>query len=226
MPAFTVGFVLFPDLTQLDLTGPLQVLARLPQSRIIVAAKSKSPVPSDCGLSLLPTHSFADCPPFDLICVPGGVKGVIGAIGDRETVDFVRRQAVGILSGFTPIGLFGEGNVIGQIRAGTMTPLVMLNNIHSPNFPQVPTLKETGYDGPPSRGWYGLFAPAGTPRPIVDRLAKEVAAIVAEPDFAQKQLKDRSLVGATSTPDAFAAEIIEDRKVAQGVVKAAGMAPE
>jgi tripartite-type tricarboxylate transporter receptor subunit TctC len=131
-----------------------------------------------------------------------------------------------ILSGFTPIGLFGEGNVIGQISAGTMTPLVMLNNIHSPNFPQVPTLKETGYNGPPSRGWYGLFAPTGTPRPIVDRLAKEVAAIVAEPDFAQKQLKDRSLVGGTNTPDAFAAEIVEDRKVAEQVVKAAGMAAE
>jgi cyclohexyl-isocyanide hydratase len=95
MSTFTVGFVLFPDLTQLDLTGPLQVLARLPQSRTVVAAKSKEPVPSDCGLSLLPTHSFADAPPFDLICVPGGVKGVIGAIGDRETVDFVRRQAAG-----------------------------------------------------------------------------------------------------------------------------------
>jgi tripartite-type tricarboxylate transporter receptor subunit TctC len=131
-----------------------------------------------------------------------------------------------ILSGFTPIGLFGEGNVLGQIRAGTMTPLVMLNNIHSPNFPQVPTLKETGYSGPPSRGWYGLFAPAGTPRPIVDRLVKEVAAIIAEPDFAQKQLKDRSLVGATTTPEAFAAEIVEDRKVAEQVVKDAGMAAE
>jgi tripartite-type tricarboxylate transporter receptor subunit TctC len=128
-----------------------------------------------------------------------------------------------ILSGFTPIGLFGEGNVIGQIRAGTMTPLVMLNNIHSPNFPQVPTLKETGYNGPPSRGWYGLFTPVGTPRPIIDRLAKEVAAVVAEPDFAQRQLKDRSLVGATNTPEVFAAEIVEDRKVAEGVVKAAGM---
>src|SRR5215831_433822 len=93
MSSFTIGFVLFPDLTQLDLTGPLQVLARLPQSRIIVAAKSRAPVPSDCGLSLLPTHSFAEAPPFDLICVPGGVKGVIGAIGDRETVGFVRRQA-------------------------------------------------------------------------------------------------------------------------------------
>jgi tripartite-type tricarboxylate transporter receptor subunit TctC len=131
-----------------------------------------------------------------------------------------------ILSGFTPIGLFGEGNVIGQLRAGTMTELVMLNNIHSPNFPQVPTLKETGYDGPPSRGWYGLFAPAGTPRPIVDRLAKEVAAIVADPDFAQTQLKDRSLVGSTNSPDAFAAEIVEDRKVAEQVVKDAGMGPE
>ncbi len=131
-----------------------------------------------------------------------------------------------ILSGSTPIGLFGEGNVIGQIRAGTMTSLVMLNNIHSPNFPKVPTLKETGYNGPPSRGWYGLFAPAGTPRPIVDRIAKEVAAIVADPDFAQKQLKDRSLVGATDTPDEFAKQIEEDRAVAEQVVKQAGMGPE
>jgi cyclohexyl-isocyanide hydratase len=95
MPTFTVGFVLFPDLTQLDLTGPLQVLARLPNARTIVAAKSQNPVPSDCGLSLLPTHSFANSPPFDLICVPGGVRGVISAIGDHETIDFVRRQAAG-----------------------------------------------------------------------------------------------------------------------------------
>src|SRR4029077_16656562 len=80
-----------------------------------------------------------------------------------------------VASGTTPIALFGEGNVVGQIKAGTMTPLVMMNNIHSPNFPEVPTLEETGYSGPPSRSWYGLFAPHGTPRPIVDRLAKEVA---------------------------------------------------
>ena len=131
-----------------------------------------------------------------------------------------------VLSGSTPIALFGEGNVVGQIRAGTMTPLVMMNNIHSPNFPAVPTLEETGYHGPPSRGWYGLFTPAATPRPIVDRLAKEVAGIVADPAFAEKNLKERSLVGATDTPDEFARQIVEDRKVAQQVVKAAGMEPE
>jgi len=102
----------------------------------------------------------------------------------------------------------------------------MINNIRSPNFPQVPLLKDTGYNGPPSRGWYGLFAPAGTPRPIVDRIAKEVAAIVADPDFAQKQLKDRSLVGATNTPDEFAKQIADDRVVAEQVVKQADMGPD
>jgi cyclohexyl-isocyanide hydratase len=93
MPDFNIGFVIFPDLTQLDFTGPLQVLARLPQSTTHIVAKSAAPVPSDCGLSLVPTCTFADCPPLDLICVPGGVTGVIGAIGDRETIEFVRLQA-------------------------------------------------------------------------------------------------------------------------------------
>ena len=50
MPLFNIGFVILPDLTQLDFTGPLQVLARLPQSAVHIVAKSQAPVPSDCGL--------------------------------------------------------------------------------------------------------------------------------------------------------------------------------
>jgi cyclohexyl-isocyanide hydratase len=92
MSDFHIGFVIFPDLTQLDFTGPLQVLARLPQAVIHIVAKSDAPVPSDCGLSLVPTRTFANCPPLDLLCVPGG-KGVIEAISDRDTVEFVRQQA-------------------------------------------------------------------------------------------------------------------------------------
>jgi cyclohexyl-isocyanide hydratase len=92
MSLFNVGFVIFPQLTQLDFTGPLQVLARLPQSATHIVARSEAPVPSDCGLGLLPTHTFATCPPLDLICVPGG-SGVVGAIGDHETMEFVRRQS-------------------------------------------------------------------------------------------------------------------------------------
>jgi hypothetical protein len=84
MPLFNIGFVIFPDLTQLDFTGPLQVLSRLPQSATHIVAKSEAPVPSDCGLSLVPTHTFVNCPPLDLICVPGGNLGVVDAFCDRR----------------------------------------------------------------------------------------------------------------------------------------------
>jgi cyclohexyl-isocyanide hydratase len=93
MPLFNIGFVIFPDLTLLDFTGPLQVFSRLPQSATYIVAKSEASVPSDCGLGLVPTHTFANCPPLDLICVPGGNLGVVDAFCDRETIEFVRRQA-------------------------------------------------------------------------------------------------------------------------------------
>ena len=93
MPLFNVGFVIFPDLTQLDFTGPQQVLARLPQSAMHIVAKSSAPVPSDSGLRLVPTHTFENCPRLDLICIPGGTTGVVKAMSDRDTIQFVRRQA-------------------------------------------------------------------------------------------------------------------------------------
>lgn len=91
--AFNVGFVIFPDVTQLDFTGPLQVLSGLPQSTTHIVAKSMSPVMSDCRLGLVPTNTFADCPSLDLICIPGGSEGVAGVLNDRETIAFVRDQA-------------------------------------------------------------------------------------------------------------------------------------
>jgi cyclohexyl-isocyanide hydratase len=93
MSRFNVGFVIFPELTQLDFTGPQQVLARLPQSAMHIVAKSAAPVPSDSGLSLVPTHTFENCPQLDLICIPGGSTGVVRAMGDRDTIEFVQRQS-------------------------------------------------------------------------------------------------------------------------------------
>jgi len=94
MSGFTSGFLIFPNLTQLDVTGPLQVLYRLPGARTEIVAKTREPVPSDCGMSIVPTTTFADCPPLDLICVAGGF-GVSAAIEDEATVAFVREQADG-----------------------------------------------------------------------------------------------------------------------------------
>jgi cyclohexyl-isocyanide hydratase len=93
MPLFNVGFVIFPELTQLDVTGPQQVLARLPESAMHIVAKSAAAVPSDSGLGLVPTHTFESCPRLDLICIPGGNAGVVRAMGDRETIEFVRGQS-------------------------------------------------------------------------------------------------------------------------------------
>jgi cyclohexyl-isocyanide hydratase len=122
MSTFNVGFVIFPDLTQLDFTGPLQVLARLPESATHIVARSKAPVPSDCGLGLVPTCTFAECPPLDLICVPGGTSGVVGAMGDPETIAFVRRQAEGakyVTSVCTGAFILGRAGLLQGRRATT-----------------------------------------------------------------------------------------------------------
>ncbi|MBK1658961.1 DJ-1/PfpI family protein [Paracraurococcus ruber] len=90
--SLTIGFVLFPNLTQLDFTGPLQVMHRTPGATTHILAKTRDPVPSDCGLGLVPTGIFAEAPQLDLICVPGGLS-VVEAMQDEETVRFVARQA-------------------------------------------------------------------------------------------------------------------------------------
>ncbi|MCU5775553.1 DJ-1/PfpI family protein [Erwiniaceae bacterium BAC15a-03b] len=86
------GLLLFPDLTQLDLTGPFEVFARAPQARVHLIWKTLAPVTSDRGLAMLPTTTFADCPPLDIICVPGG-PGQIALMEDDETLAFLRQAA-------------------------------------------------------------------------------------------------------------------------------------
>jgi len=132
----------------------------------------------------------------------------------------------GLLGGTTPIAILGEGNVIPHIRSGKIVPLAMVNNIKSETFPNVPTLAELGYQGPPSRDWFGLFMPAGTPLAIVDKVSKDVAEIVNQPEFKARHLTARSLVAATGTPAEFAVQIKKDRDAAEIVIKGLGMEPQ
>lgn len=89
-----VGFLLFPRLTQLDLTGPYEVLSRLPGAEVRLVWKTLEPVRADTGIGLLPDTTLADCPQLDLVCVPGG-PGVAAVMEDEEVIDFLRRQAPG-----------------------------------------------------------------------------------------------------------------------------------
>jgi cyclohexyl-isocyanide hydratase len=88
---FHIGMLLYPNLTQLDLTGPAQVLSRAPDVVMHYICKTLDPVPSDAGIALLPTATFASCPPLDLLCVPGGA-GQTELMTDEPTLDFIRRQ--------------------------------------------------------------------------------------------------------------------------------------
>lgn len=86
-----IVFVLFPDVTQLDFTGPLQVLSRLPGARVHIAAASMAPVATDATLTLNPTATFADCPSADVLVIPGGF-GVDEAMNDPALIAFVKRE--------------------------------------------------------------------------------------------------------------------------------------
>ncbi|MEY4270627.1 MAG: hypothetical protein RLZZ58_1843 [Pseudomonadota bacterium] len=88
----TLVFPIFPQITQLDFMGPLQFLSRLPGAVIHVAAATLAPVPTDCGVAIVPTVRFTDCPQADILCVPGG-HGVTTALGDGATVPFIAAQA-------------------------------------------------------------------------------------------------------------------------------------
>jgi cyclohexyl-isocyanide hydratase len=89
-----IGLLLFPAMTQLDFTGPYEVLARLPNSRVHVVAKTLEPVRTDRGLMLVPTTTLDECPQLDIVLVPGG-PGQQALMEDAATLDFLRRQAAG-----------------------------------------------------------------------------------------------------------------------------------
>ncbi|MGJ3649321.1 DJ-1/PfpI family protein [Sphingomonas sp. GlSt437] len=92
LPPIHVAFLLFPRVTQLDLTGPAQVLSRLGNATIDLVAKTMDPVPTDAGFSLLPTATFATARRADILCVPGGF-GTNDAMDDAETMAWVRQAA-------------------------------------------------------------------------------------------------------------------------------------
>jgi len=116
-----IGLLIFPRVTQLDLTGPVQVFSSVPGATVHLIWKRIEPVPSDSVLTLTPTITFADCPQLDVICVPGGV-GTDDMINDEEMLDFLRRQAAGakyITSVCTGSLVLGAAGLLQGYRAAT-----------------------------------------------------------------------------------------------------------
>ena len=118
---FHVGLLVFPDITQLDLTGPYEVFIKFPDARVHLVWKSRGPVAAGGGMQLTPTVTFAECPQLDLICVPGG-GGMNALLNDAETLDFIRAQAEGaryVTSVCTGALVLGAAGLLKGKRAAT-----------------------------------------------------------------------------------------------------------
>jgi cyclohexyl-isocyanide hydratase len=89
-----IGLLLFPGVQQLDLTGPYEIFASLPDTVVHLVARTAETITSATGLLLVPTTTYAACPALDVLCIPGGA-GVNALLRDPATLDFVRHQAAG-----------------------------------------------------------------------------------------------------------------------------------
>jgi cyclohexyl-isocyanide hydratase len=117
----TVGLVLFPKLTQLDLTGPYEIFSRMPDTTVHLVAASSAPVVSERGLAIVPDTTFDNAARFDLLCVPGG-PGVNPMMENVRLLQFLRAQAEGaryVTSVCTGALLLGAAGLLHGYRATT-----------------------------------------------------------------------------------------------------------
>jgi tripartite-type tricarboxylate transporter receptor subunit TctC len=131
-----------------------------------------------------------------------------------------------VLGGDVQVGFFGMGNSIGNLTEGRLKALAVDSPKRSPLLPDVPTFAEAGYSGVTNRAWFGLFAPAGTPQPIVARLHGAVTRIAGDPAFVEKFFTGLGLESALNTPEAFARFLADDRRRAAELVAISGLQPQ
>jgi tripartite-type tricarboxylate transporter receptor subunit TctC len=130
-----------------------------------------------------------------------------------------------LMAGSTQVVFLGLANMLGQVKSGQFTGLALNSTTRSPLFPEIPTLLEaTGEDYPPP--WFGLFAPAGTPTTVLDRINAEVVRLSNDPAWRRKNFTDRAVEPAAGTRTAFAKFIAENRVFAARIARESGVEPK
>jgi tripartite-type tricarboxylate transporter receptor subunit TctC len=113
-----------------------------------------------------------------------------------------------------------------QVAAGTLRPIAISKKTRFAAFPDLPTIAETGHPDIDPKAWLGLFAPAGTPQPIVNEVYAAVAAAMSDRDFRDRNIEGLGYTGVASTPAEFAAFIKADYAYKGKLIKGAGVTPE
>lgn len=130
-----------------------------------------------------------------------------------------------VMAETTPVAMLGLSNMLAQMRSGHITGIALSANARSPLFPDMPTLKEaSGEDYPVT--WFGMFAPAGAPRAVVDKVHAEIVAITADPGWRQKNFVERAIEYGVMAPDEFAQFLTRTRARAAEIAKESGQEPQ
>ncbi len=130
-----------------------------------------------------------------------------------------------LLGGQVEVMFLSGSLALPHVKGGKLHPLAQTAATRSPQFPDTPTLAESGFAGFDVDSWNGLMAPAGTPRTVIDRLQSEIEKIVREPTFAAR-LAEQGLTPVASTPEEFAARIQSDRQKWTRLVRERGLSLE
>jgi tripartite-type tricarboxylate transporter receptor subunit TctC len=200
-----------PLLVAANAKGPIQSIPDL-----IAAAKAKPNTvgmgtPGTASINHLAGEWFADAAGIKLLHVP--YKGGAPA-------------GVAVAAGEVPMGVMAISSVMAQIQAGRVKPLAVTTAKRSAQFKDWPTLQEVGNaKNVDASIWTGLFAPKGTPKPILDRLHAEMVAILAMPDVREKFAQGGADTGGMSSAE-FVAIIKREAAAYKAIVEKANIKPE
>jgi tripartite-type tricarboxylate transporter receptor subunit TctC len=129
--------------------------------------------------------------------------------------------AMGLVAGEVAAG-FGGGSLVPTVQAGKVRGIASNGRVRNPATPELPTIAEL-YPGYEALIWHGLFVPAGTPQPIVDRLRAEIAEVLAQPDFKKRLADSGSGEPYITTPAEFSARIKSDYEKYGALIRSIGV---
>jgi tripartite-type tricarboxylate transporter receptor subunit TctC len=150
----------------------------------------------------------------------------------KHGTDFIRVPFKGggdavnnMMTGTTPIAIFGIGNLMQLIRSDKVVGLAVDGDKRSPLAPDIPTFKEIGYTKHLAATFFGIYAPTGTPKAMIDKMHAGVVKVASKPEFQKRHMTARGLTAVLNTPEEFAKELVQDRAEGLDAIKSSGLYP-
>ncbi len=150
----------------------------------------------------------------------------------KEGIDLVRVPFKGggdavnsMLTGTTQVAIFGIGNLIQFIRNKQIVGFAVDGDKRSPLAPDIPTFAELGYKQNVAPTFFGIYAPTGTPKPIIDKLNQAIAKVASNPEFQKRHMESRGLTAVLNSAEQFGRELEAERAEGLAAVKASGLYP-